>query len=98
MSFNVIVKKIVLKYINAFRRYRPVSNCRGVLLRSWGQSWIQIQTQSQPGSVVLVQGDQLNMVVLFRYLVKCDPSSVHYCTVTYSSVTFYKVPEKHGHV
>ena len=42
----------------------------------------------------LVQGDQLNMAVLFWYLVKCDSSSVGYCT----SETFYKVPEQHGHV
>ena len=36
-----------------------------------------------------MQGDQLNMTVFFRDLVKWDLSSVH-CT--------QKVPEKHGHV
>ena len=43
-----------------------------------------------------VQGDQLNMAALFWDLVKHDSSSVDYCTAAYTSVTFYKVPEKHG--
>ena len=38
------------------------------------------------------------MTVLFLYLVKGD-ASVRYYTAAYSGqVTFYKVPEKHGHV
>ena len=32
------------------------------------------------------------------YLVKRDLSGVRYCTVTYNSATFDKVPEQHGHV
>ena len=44
-----------------------------------------------------VQGDQFNMAFLFWYLVKSD-ASVRYSTVAYTGqVTFYKVPEQHGH-
>ena len=43
----------------------------------------------------LIQGDQLNMTVFFWYLLKSDLSPVYTCTAAY---TFYKVPEKHGHV
>ena len=49
---------------------------------------------------VYVQGDQINMAVLFWYLVKSD-ARVRYYTVAYNGqVTFYKVlvPEEHGHV
>ena len=46
----------------------------------------------------LIQSNQLNMAVFFRHLVKSDVS-VRYCTVAYAGrVTFYKVPEQHGHV
>ena len=38
------------------------------------------------------------MTVLAWYLVKRGLSSVRYCTVAYTIVTFYKVPEQHGHV
>ena len=34
----------------------------------------------------------------FWHLVKRDLSSVRYCRVAYTIVTFYKVPEKHDHV
>ena len=36
------------------------------------------------------------MDVCFWYLVKHDLSSERYLTVAYTSVTFYKVPEKNG--
>ena len=39
---------------------------------------------------VILQGDQLYITVLFWYLVKCD--------LSYTSVTFNKVLEQHGHV
>ena len=45
-----------------------------------------------------IQGDQLNMVVFFWYLVESDLSvytSVHVYTV---QDTFYKLPEKHSYV
>ena len=46
-----------------------------------------------------IQPDQINMAVLFWYLVESDLSSVGYCTEAYTrQVTVYKVPEKHGHV
>ena len=38
------------------------------------------------------------MALCFWYLVKRDLPSVRYCTVEYTSVTVYKVPEQHGHV
>ena len=38
------------------------------------------------------------MAVCFSYLVKRDLSSVSYCSVAYTNVTFYKVPEQHGHI
>ena len=38
------------------------------------------------------------MAVCFWYLVKPDLYSVHYRTGAYTSVTFYKVPEKHGYI
>ena len=44
------------------------------------------------GPIYSVQPDQINMAVLFWYLVK-NYASLRYCTVT-----FYKVPEQHGHV
>ena len=47
---------------------------------------------------MVLQGDQLYMAVCFWFLVKRDLSSVRYCTVAYTSLTFYKVPEQHGHV
>ena len=51
------------------------------------------------GVNILVQSDQLNMAVCFWYLVKRYLSPcVHYCTVACTGVTFYKVPEQHGHV
>ena len=43
-----------------------------------------------------LQSDQLNIAVFFWYFVKLFSSSV--CRLLYSSVTFYKVTEKHGHV
>ena len=51
-------------------------------------------------SVVVIQGDQLCMAVFIWYLVKrdCPVSRVLCCTVAYTSVTFSKVPEQHGHV
>ena len=42
-----------------------------------------------------LQVDQLYIAV---YYVNRDLSSERYCTVAYTSVTFYKVPEQHGHV
>ena len=36
-----------------------------------------------------LQGDQLYMDVCFWYLVKFDSSSVRYCTVAYTRVTFH---------
>ena len=47
--------------------------------------------------LLTMQEDQLNMVVLFWYLVKSYLSSEHMYTLNIQ-VTFYKVPEKHGHV
>ena len=45
--------------------------------------------------VINVQGDQLYMAVFFWYLVQC---TLYTCTVAYTGkVTFYKVPEQHGH-
>ena len=47
---------------------------------------------------VKVQGHQLNIAVFFWYLVKSD-WSMYTCIIAYTrQVTFYKVPEKHGHV
>ena len=46
-----------------------------------------------------VQGDQLYIAVYLWYLVKRDLSS--FATVhkrQYTNATFYKVPDKHGHV
>ena len=43
-------------------------------------------------------GDQLYMAVLFWYIVKPHLTSVRFCTVAYTFVTFYKVPEQHDHV
>ena len=48
--------------------------------------------------LLMVQGDQLYMAVCFCYLVKFDLSSVRYCTIAYTSSTYYKVPEQHEHV
>ena len=48
--------------------------------------------------ISIIQGDQLHIAVLFWYLVKSDLSSIRFCTGTYTSVIFYKVPEQHGHV
>ena len=53
-----------------------------------------------------VQGDYFNMAVCFWYPVKRDLSSAVYtctevykCTVAYTGqVSFYKVPEKNGHL
>ena len=43
-----------------------------------------------------VQGDQLHgRVFLVPYKTLPD---VRHCTIAYTSVTFYKVPEQHGHV
>ena len=48
--------------------------------------------------ILSLQPDQINMAVLFWYLVKSD-ASVRFHTLTCTGqVTFYKVPEKHGHV
>ena len=44
-----------------------------------------------------MQGDQLNMTVLFWYLVKRDLSSVGFCTVAETISLIYEVPEN-GHV
>ena len=41
-----------------------------------------------------IQGDQLYMAVYSWYLVKRDLSSVRYCTVAYTSVTFYNVKKQ----
>ena len=38
------------------------------------------------------------MAMCFWYPVKHNLSSVCYCTVVCTSVTFYKIPEQHGHV
>ena len=44
----------------------------------------------------ILQGDQLNMAVFFWYIEKNDLyATVHVYT---GQVTFYKLPEKHGHV
>ena len=45
-----------------------------------------------------ILGDQLYIAVFSWYLVICDLSSVRYCTIAYTSVTFYKEPKQHGHV
>ena len=45
-----------------------------------------------------VQGDQINMAVLFWYLVKSN-ASVRYCTSSDAGqVTLSRVPEQHGRV
>ena len=38
------------------------------------------------------------MAVFFCYLVKRDLSSVRYCIVAHTTVTFYTVPEQHSHI
>ena len=48
--------------------------------------------------MLIVQGDQLYMAVCLLYLLKRDLSSVRYGTVAYTSFSFDKVPEKHGHI
>ena len=46
----------------------------------------------------MLQPDQNNMAVFFWYLVIIG-AGVRYCTVLYTGkVTFYKVPETHGHI
>ena len=47
---------------------------------------------------LLISGWSVIEAVCFWYIVKHDLSSVRYCTVAYTSVTFYKVPEQHGRV
>ena len=74
--------------------------------------WLQFQIKnktplSKPWSIIFksdrkwlnnLQSDQINMAVLFWYLVKSD-ASVRYCTVAVTGqVTFYKVPEQNGQV
>ena len=49
-------------------------------------------------SINSLQGDQLNMAMFFWHLGKSDLSNVGYWTRQAEKVTFYKVPEKHGHV
>ena len=45
-----------------------------------------------------IQGEQLNISMLFWYLVKSDVI-VRYCTVAYTGrVIFYKLPDQSGHV
>ena len=39
--------------------------------------------------IIFLQGAEINMAVFFWYRVKCDLSRVRYCTVAYTSVTFY---------
>ena len=46
---------------------------------------------------LILRGDQLHIAVCFWYLVKSDLSIVRQCSVAYTSVTFYKVPEQHGY-
>ena len=46
---------------------------------------------------LILHGDQLYMAVRFRYLVKRDSSSVLYCIIAFTSVTFNKEPVKHDH-
>ena len=63
---------------------------------------IILLTQSDGGGgarPLVIQGDQINMVVFFWYLVKSDLSCtrVHTIAIT-GQVTFYRVPEKHGNV
>ena len=45
----------------------------------------------------IIQPDQINMAMFFWYIVKSDFSSVGYNANT-GQVTFYEVPETHGHV
>ena len=43
--------------------------------------------------------DQINLAVVFWYLVKSDGSDVRYCTPTYTGIaTFYKIPGTHDYV
>ena len=55
--------------------------------------------KSEEGRVLVekVQGAWY-MTVFFWYLVKRDLSSARQCTKAYTSVTFHKIPEQHGHV
>ena len=46
----------------------------------------------------IIQPDQINMAVLFRYLLKSETSFRYYVITFTEQVTFSKVPEKHGHV
>ena len=52
------------------------------------------------GYATAIQPDQMNMAVYFWYLVKSDLSNIRHVTAhTYAGqVTFYKLPETHGHV
>ena len=43
-----------------------------------------------PIPISWIQGDQLEMAVCFWFLEKLDLSSIHYCTVEYTSVKRYK--------
>ena len=46
----------------------------------------------------IIQPDQINMAVLFRYLLKSE-TNFRYCVITFTEqVAFSKVPETHGHV
>ena len=45
-----------------------------------------------------IQGDQLNMAMCFRYLLKIDLSTLHAYSSEHWASHFSKVPEIHGHV
>ena len=45
-----------------------------------------------------IQPDQINMAVLFWYLVESDASVRYLTVVDTGQVTFYRVLEIHGHV
>ena len=76
---------------------RVLANCKKWLVRC---KILYNSTLAGQVTFYKVQPDQINMAVLFWYLLKSELSSVlvHYCTMHTGPVTYYKVAEQHKHV
>ena len=63
------------------------------MFKAFNKQWFKAMIYFLFIPKAMIQGDQLFMAVCFSYLVQCT------YTVAYTGqVTFYKVPEKPGHV
>ena len=67
---------------------RGVAAPRSPTMKTQEYSW-SFKPLEMPEVGTMVQGDQLYMAMCFWYFVKRDLFSVRYCTVAYTSVTFY---------